>query len=169
MVNNFSVRNWFFIAFSLVPCAGYASTLNLENYKVSVIYSGEHYQLTSNEQSDEKWMTERKNAMEGPVNLAGNYVVYTVGCGGGTVCGEILNVKTGEVVGSLPNAYYINREGGTAPFALISKADRRLLIVIGVAADPEIGMSGEEVNQRNRQRYYEFADNELHLIKVFEK
>jgi hypothetical protein len=30
-------------------------------------------------------------------------------------------------------------------------------------------MSGEEVNQRNRQRYYEFADNELHLIKVFEK
>jgi hypothetical protein len=89
-----------FIAFSLVPCAGYASTLNFENYKVSEIYSGEHYQLTSNEQSDEKWMTERKNAMEGPVNLAGNYVVYTVGCGGGTVCGEILNVKTGEVVGS---------------------------------------------------------------------
>jgi hypothetical protein len=79
---------------------------------------------------------------------------------------ECKNRRSRRIV---PNAYYINGEGGTVPFALISKADSRLLIVIGVAADPEVGMSGEEVNQRNRQRYYEFADNELHLIKVFEK
>ncbi|WP_259696504.1 hypothetical protein [Pseudomonas canadensis] len=80
-----------------------------------------------------------------------------------------MDVKTGEVVESFPNAYYIVGDDGSAPFAVISKSDSRLLIIIGVAADSEVGVDGNELDEGNRQRYYEFSNNKLKLIKVIEK
>jgi hypothetical protein len=169
MVSNFLVQHWFLTIVSLVPCISYASALSFESYKVSEIYSGEHHQLVTVRQVDENWMEGRKKAIQRSINFAGHYVIHTDGCGGGAVCGEILDVKTGEVVESFPNAYYIDGEYGAAPFAAVSKPESRLLIIIGVAADPEVGVVGEEIDQGNRRRYYEFINDKLKLIEVVER
>ena len=157
------------LCFSIITMGGddlsayVASSENREGYR------DKHHLLLTNELSEKKQITGQKSATKKPVNFAKHYVISTVECGGGTVCGEIADANTGNVVGSFPNAYYINGEDGTAPFAFISKPDSRLLIIIGVSADPEIGMSGEKIGQYNRQRHYEFIDNKLHLIRILEK
>lgn len=169
MVSKLLMRRWFLFFSLLMPFFSYGAAIGFEGYKVNDVYAGEHHSLVAIGQVDRKWAESRKNAMDGPINFAGHYVIHTGGCGGGTICGEILDVKTGEVVESLPNAYYIVGDNGSAPFAVVSKPDSRLLIVIGVAADSEVGLDGSELDEGNRQRYYEFSKNKLKLIKIIEK
>ncbi|MPR00765.1 hypothetical protein F0169_00980 [Pseudomonas sp. MAFF 212408] len=168
MDSYFSSRYWILITLFLAPEISYASPLAFDSYKVSEVYRGAH-KLKAGAQGDKNLEEVRKNALKVPVNFAGHYVIYTTGCGGSTLCGEILDVKTGEVVESFPNAYYIDGEDGTAPFSAASEPDSRLLIITGVAADTETGMKGEELDQGSRQRYYEFLNNKLLLINIVKK
>lgn len=169
MVSDLLVRRLLLVFSLLMPYISHGAPIDFESYKVNEVYSGEYHSLVSAGQVDRKWAESRKSAMDGPVNFAGHYVIHTDGCGGGAICGEILDVKTGKVVESFPNAYYIIGNDDSAPFAIVSKPDSRLLIVIGVTADSEVGVDGSELDESNRQRYYEFSNDKLKLIKLIEK
>ncbi|MGF6150727.1 hypothetical protein [Pseudomonas fluorescens] len=169
MVSNNSSGRWLWLIVFFVSSFTHAATLRFEDYKVEEVFHGEHHELVTQDGVDESWLAGRRDAIKRPVNFAGHYVVYTNGCGGGSVCGEILDVKTGEVVASFPNAYYVIGEDGKAPFAAVYNPDSRLLLIIGVAADSEAGLKGESLPENNRKRFYEFSGNTLKLIKVVEK
>ncbi|WDG81376.1 hypothetical protein PUP68_00305 [Pseudomonas chlororaphis] len=169
MVSNISCRRWFWLGLFFISCFAHAAGFRFEDYKVAEIFRGEHHEVVTQDEPGDNWVEDRKEAIKQPVDFAGHYVVYTNGCGGGAICGEILDVETGEVVASFPNAYYILGDDGKAPFTAVHKPDSRLLIVIGVAADPEVGLKGESLPSKNRQRFYEFSNNELRLVKVIEK
>lgn len=128
--------------------------------------SGKEYGFfyTATEVSLEKgcqWMDEaRAQALAGKVNFAGHYVLHRVGCGGSTMCVEVLDAQTGEVATGLPNAYDGNL------LTLSYQPDSNLIIVSGITANTEEDMKGKRLKNRDRTRYYEFVNNEFRLLKI---
>lgn len=106
-----------------------------ESYRVEGVFTGINNILDDAERIEGKWMLYRASAISGKVNFAGHYIVFTGDCGAGAVCGEILDAKTGKVAASFPNAYFLERSGDY--FDVVFRPWSRLLIVLGVAADPE--------------------------------
>lgn len=152
----------------LFSCFAKADTPRFENYKVDEIFQGEHHDVVVSDEN-KIWDEGRKSAIKRPVNFAGHYVVYANGCGGGAICGEVLDVKTGEVVTSFPNAYYIVGNDGTAPYAAVYQSDSKLLMIMGVAADPEVDVNGNDLEEGNRLRFYEFDGKALNLIDLVDQ
>lgn len=141
-----------------------SSEPKFEDYKVDSVFAGPNNSLESFDQSDDKWIGYRSNAIKRKVNFAGHYVVYTGGCGG-AVCGEILDAKTGRIVAGFPNAYLLDGPDGSyydAEFRLES----RLLVIHGTAADPETDQQGNQLQAINRTRHFEFKNNTLILIQI---
>lgn len=134
-----------------------------EDYRVESVYSGSNHALIDTGEGGEKWSRYRAKAIEGRVNFAGHYIVVSGDCGGGAICGEIIDVLSGEVVGGFPNAYEL---GGSEDeyYDAIFKEWSRLLIISGVAADPERGSDGKIIPLQYRTRYYELIDKKLILI-----
>lgn len=100
-------------------------------------------------------------------NFAGHYVVVTKGCGGSAICGEVFDALSGEMVSGFPNAYQLNGPDDDF-YDADFKSWSRLLIISGVAADPEVGVDGKLLLPRYRTRYYEFKDERLILLKIDE-
>ncbi|MBD9516103.1 hypothetical protein [Pseudomonas sp. PDM22] len=100
-------------------------------------------------------------------NFAGHYVVVTKGCGGNAICGEIFDALSGKVVAGFPNAYQLNGPDDDF-YDADFKSWSRLLIISGVAADPEVGVDGKLLLPCYRTRYYEFRDERLILIRIDE-
>jgi len=148
----------------LSACAG-TTEPQFEDYKVDSIFAGPNHALDVADQSDDKWTTYRSNAIKRKVNFAGHYIVYTGGCGGGAICGEILDAKTGKIISGFPNAYELESPDGSYYDAGF-RPDSRLLVISGIAADPEKDQNGKVLPAQSRTRYFEFTDNELVLIKV---
>lgn len=46
------------------------------------------------------------------------------------------------------------------------KPDSNLIMVYGVTAGAEVGLSGEPLFNGDRVRYYEFTNNDFRLLKV---
>lgn len=136
-----------------------------EEYKVGSIFAGPNHALDVADQSDDNWKTYRSNAIKRKVNFAGHYIVYTGGCGGGAICGEIIDAKTGRIVSGFPNAYELESPDGSFYDALFHLSSR-LLVISGKAADPEKDQRGKVLPAQNRIRYFEFTENKLVLIKV---
>ncbi|WP_447749102.1 hypothetical protein [Pseudomonas nicosulfuronedens] len=90
---------------------------------------------------------------------------HTGDCGGGAVCGEILDIETGKVISEFPNAYQLGSGDGNYYDASF-RPDSRLLVVSGVAADPEVDREGDPLSAISRTRYFELKDDRLVLIKV---
>lgn len=148
----------------LSACAGTVEP-QFENYRVDSIFAGPNHVLDAPDQSDDKWTIYRSNAIKLKVNFAGHYIVYTGDCGGGAICGEILDAMTGKIVSGFPNAYQLDSPDGSYYDAGF-RPDSRLLIISGVAADPEKSQNGKVLPAQNRTRYFEFKNNELVLIKA---
>jgi hypothetical protein len=142
-----------------------AADLKFENYKVDSIFAGPNHALDIADQSNDNWKTYRSNAIKRKVNFAGHYIVYTGGCGGGAICGEILDAKTGKIVSGFPNAYELESPDGSF-YGAVFHLNSNLLVISGIAADPEKDQNGKVLPAQNRTRYYEFTDNELVLMKV---
>jgi hypothetical protein len=169
MANNVSRFFYFLIVIFLFAPAVYAGCAfpKFEDYRVESVYSGANHALRETEGGGDKWSIYRAKAIEGKVNFAGHYILVSGDCGGGAICGEIIDVLNGEVVGSLPNAYEV---GGSESeyYDAVFKDWSRLLIVSGVSADPEIDSDGKVMPAQYRTRYYEFLDNKLILIGIDE-
>jgi hypothetical protein len=142
----------------IATSVAYAANPAFKDYTVTPVFTGINHEPVSQEHSNPMMDKDRAQALKGKVNFAGDYILYQFGCGGSTLCGEVLDARTGEVVGGLPNAY----DGNT--FSLSNKPDSRLLIVSGIAADTEEDAQGNELESRYRTRYFEFVNNEFRLL-----
>ncbi|MCC6074549.1 hypothetical protein ACFPTX_11165 [Pseudomonas sp. GCM10022188] len=136
-----------------------------EDYKVDSIFAGPNHALDVPDQGEDNWKIYRTNAIKRKVNFAGHYIVFTGSCGGGAICGEILDAKTGKLVSGYPNAYELDSPDGSYYDAGF-RPDSRLLMITGTAADPEKDQSGKVLPRQNRTRYFELQDQKLRLVKI---
>ncbi|MDI2141228.1 MULTISPECIES: hypothetical protein [unclassified Pseudomonas] len=142
----------------IATSVAYAANPTFKDYIVTPVFTGTNHEPVLQEHSNSMMDKARAHALKGKVNFAGHYILYRVGCGGSAICGEVLDARTGEVVGGLPNAY-----DGNA-LSLSNRPDSRLLIVTGIAADTEEDAQGNELEIRYRTRYFEFVNNEFRLL-----
>lgn len=149
----------------LSACAGSIEP-QFEDYNVDSIFAGPNHEPDVVDQSDDRWTTYRNNAVKRKVNFAGHYIVYTGG--GGAICGETLDEKTGKIVSGVPNAYELESPDGSYYDAMF-RPESRMLVISGIAADPEKDQNGKVLPAQSRTRYFEFTDNELVLIKVADR
>jgi hypothetical protein len=113
------------------------------------------------QENSNQWMDEvRSQALAGKVNFAGHYVLHREGCGGSTMCVEVLDAQAGEVATGQPNA----NDGNL--LTLSYQPDSNLIIVSGITANTEEDMKGKRLKNRDRTRYYEFVNNEFRLLKI---
>ena len=138
----------------------FAADPDFKDYPVAPIFSGSHHALVPQENSNPVMDQARAKALKGKVNFAGHYILNPLGCGGGAVCAEVLDAQTGEVAGGLPNAY----DGST--FAMLYQPDSRLLLISGITLDGEEDAQGNSLESVNRDRYYEFVNNEFRLLSM---
>jgi hypothetical protein len=162
-VKGLSVLFGGFLAISTSLC--FAADLKFEDFKAAEVFTGQNHALLPVENSSPLWDEYRAQAITRKVNFAGHYIMHTMDCGGGTICGEVLDARTGAVVASLPNAYYMaGEEGGY--FHMTFKPDSNLIQVSGVTADAEVDLNGDPLVSGDRVRYYEFTNNDFRLLKV---
>lgn len=82
--------------------------IEFEAYPAEETYQGKNHALAKEYDHNDQWSSYRKKALEKPVNFAGKYIILEIGCGGGAICGEILDAASGKLVTSFPNAYEID-------------------------------------------------------------
>ncbi|EIK98383.1 hypothetical protein PMM47T1_00045 [Pseudomonas sp. M47T1] len=109
--------------------------------------------------------TRRAMALQRP-NLAGHYVAYGVGCGGGAMCGEVIDVLNGKVVASFPDAYLAAVEDEQQSFDFTTRADSRMIIVGGIGQGGEVDEHGRHLPDGFYTRYYEFDGHVMKLIRL---
>lgn len=143
-----------------ISSMAFAADPDFKDYTVTPVFTGTHPALVPQENSSPVMEQARAQALKGKVNFAGHYIVHQFGCGGGAICAEVLDARTGEVVGGLPNAY----DGST--FAMLHHPDSRLIFITGVALDGEVDAQGNSLESVNRYRYYEFVNNEFRLLTM---
>ncbi|MBP5943954.1 MULTISPECIES: hypothetical protein [unclassified Pseudomonas] len=131
-----------------------------KDYTVTPVFTGASHKLVPQENSSPMMDQTRVLALKGKVNFAGHYILHQLGCGGSAMCAEVLDARTGEVVGGLPNAY----DGST--FAMLYQPDSRLILISGIALDGEEDAQGNSLESVNRDRYYEFVNNEFRLLTM---
>ena len=143
-----------------VSSTAFAADPDFKDYTVTPVFTGTHHAMVPQENSNPVMDQARAQALKGKVNFAGHYIVNPLGCGGGAICAEVLDARTGEVVGELPNAY----DGST--FAMLYQPDSRLIFITGISLDGEVDAQGNSLESVNRDRYYEFVNNEFRLLTM---
>lgn len=146
--------------FAVFASLAFAADPDFKDYTVTPVFTGAHHEPVPQEYSNPLMDKARAQALKGKVNFAGHYILHMLGCGGGAICGEVLDARTGEVAGGLPNAY-----DGSA-FDMSFLPDSRLIIISGITLDTEEDAQGNTLESRNRDRYYEFVGNEFRLLTM---
>jgi hypothetical protein len=167
MIGRALVHHAALLGIFLVSFSSLAAEPRFEEYKVNRIFKGDNHELVV-EDDEDNWSLYRKQAIKKPVNFAGHYIVFAMGCGGGAICGEILDAQTGSIAASFPNAYEMDSPDGSYYDASF-KLDSRLMVISGVAGDPEVGLAGEKLASANRTRYFELKDNKLKLLMIVDE
>lgn len=122
-----------------------------------------HAYVKTNEGSPACESTRQAMAKHRP-NLAGHYVAYSMDCGGGAMCGEILDVLTGKVVVGFPTAYSISEKNAEQAFDFSTRPDSRLVVVLGIGQGKEKDQNGKIVPNGFYTRYYDFDGHTLKLV-----
>lgn len=97
-------------------------------------------------------------------NLAGHYILFTGNCAGASVCGEVIDARTGKIIRSLPNVYQAYNEDTEEAFDIEHKVDSRLIVIRGTAQNNELDINNDNSQQMYRTRYYEFNEGNFHLL-----
>jgi SAM-dependent methyltransferase len=148
---------------SLLSLDCISQEIEFEAYPAEETYQGKSHALAKEDDHNDRWSSYRKKALGKPVNFAGKYIILEIGCGGGAICGEILDAASGKLVTTFPNAYEIDS------YASFYKKNSRLLYIEGETANAELDEFGNEMSFRNRGRYYELKGNKLNIIKITEQ
>lgn len=135
---------------------GIESITNCAAHKVTVRPQFEDYTVTK---------VVKNNLGKYSANFAGHYHILTKGCGGGAICGEIIDVETGKSVTVFPNAYLIEDDEGNNYFDAEYKVKSSLLIISGIAADTEVDSNNNVLENVYRIRYYNFLNGKLVLLE----
>ncbi|MDT9676067.1 hypothetical protein F6R97_15950 [Pseudomonas sp. JV414] len=147
-----------------ISALAFAAPPSFSEYDAGTLYKGASHPLAKIDTAGQRWDELRNNAAKKAVNFAGHYILFTGECGGGSICGEVIDAKTGEVVRSLPNAYKADDEETEESFDIDFRANSRLVVIMGVAQNREVDANNNKVSRKYRTRYYEFDGNEFHLV-----
>lgn len=137
------------LAFSAVP--------KFKDYMVTDIYTGGISPLKESPSGSNIWNEYRNQASHSKVNFAGHYIVFTGGCGGGAICGEVFDAKTGKIVSSLPDEYILSDDEDA--FDIFYKENSRLIEISGTPVS-----GGNESGYRTH--YYEFKNEKFIYIST---
>ncbi len=144
---------------SLLLCAGslsaFANPPAFNDYLIYDIHHGANHELAEPNSGNEILDKLRMMAIKKKPNFAGRYYLYTFGCGGGAICGEVLDLKLGRVSTGLPDAY--NGDG----FDISFKVDSSLLIISG---DGVNNRDSEHSGPSGNDLYYNFEGNKFKQI-----
>lgn len=140
----------FFLVFVIVPVS-YANDIN-NNIQ---IYSGPRATLSENPSGNKDWDIYRKKASLQKINFAGHYVIFTAGCGGGAICGEVFDVISGKIVSTLPDEY-IENDNPDSVFDIYFKPNSSILEVSGLSANDDTIYKSKK---------YQFNNNKFKSIK----
>lgn len=144
----------FFFLF-LLSFSVFSKTPTFSEYNVGAVYDGVNHSLVEPQSGNASVDALRISASHKKANFSGHFYLYTFGCGGGAICGEILDLKTGRVVTGLPDAY----DGSS--FDLDFKPNSSLLIIYGTGLS---GAPSDEENAPDVVVYYNF--NSIALKKL---
>lgn len=145
----------------------FSEDIGFETYKVDQVFYGKNHELCEKAylNIDSDLLRLRKNSIGKKINFAGHYIVLIHNCGGGAVCGEILDVKNGCVAADFPDQYIIDDpENENYVFDVNYRIDSRLLIISGKSANIQKNQQGEIVMPKYKTSYYNFIDNKFNLI-----
>lgn len=145
---------------AIATSVAFAADPDFKDYSVTPVFSGANHEPVPQENSNAMIDQARAQALKGKVNFAGHYILHRLGCGGSSICGEVLDARTGDVVVGLPNVY----DGST--FDMAYQPDSRLIFISGLALDGEEDAQGNRLESRYRDRYYEFVNNEFRLLTM---
>lgn len=157
------------LLFCFFSVSAFAEVPSFSEYKVDSVYKGQNHPLIKIDTAGERWDELRKKAAISPVNFAGHYIVFTGECAGGSICGEVIDAETGEVVRSLPNAYKADVEEADDSFDISYQIDSRLIVIMGVSQNREVDANNNKVSRKYRTRYYEFDGQVFHLVASEDK
>lgn len=161
-----------FMLFAL--CLGFAPFVRADapalvfaDYPGALPASVKHHAYVAEDPGMPSWESKRKAMAIFTPNLAGHYVAYTLDCGTGAVCGEIMDSQTGKVVTSFPDAYYTGENvGADEDFDFSTRPDSRLLIIQGRGQGDELDQHGKVLRKGFYERYYAFDGQSLKLVFV---
>lgn len=143
--------------------------IKAEDYKVEV-YKGKFAKTVSSAgyEGDKEFFEWRvkENAQEAldkkEVNFAGEYVVFTAGCGSGCWTEEIINVKTGEVTHGI--TFQLPAESGFEAGSSYTK-DSRLFYVEGMIYADATNNEGKKMGGGDSGSFvFEFKDGKFKLL-----
>lgn len=138
---------WSFGALSQTP--------TFSEFNVGTIYSGKNHSLNEPGSGNENIDSLRLQASKRNANFAGHFYLYTFGCGGGAICGEVLDLKTGRVVTGLPDEYSVD------DFGISFKPDSSLIIIYGGGVNDSHSVRDDASGM---VRYYNFHESEIKLL-----
>lgn len=141
-----------FFCLFLLSFSVFSKTPTFSKYNVGTVYDGVNHALVEPQSGNVSVDTLRISASHKKANFSGHFYLYTFGCGGGAICGEILDLKTGRVVTGLPDAY----DGSS--FDLDFKPDSSLLIIYGTSLS---STPSDEESASDMVVYYNFDSNTL--------
>jgi len=147
-----------------VPVFAGVGAPDFKDYSVATDVAVSNHAYVSVSKGNPIWETAREKMAQHKPNLAGHYVAYSMDCGGGAMCAEILDVQTGKVVVGFPDAYVVSDEDEEHNFDFSTRADSRLVVVTGIGQGAEKDQNGKVVPMGFYTRYYDFDGRVLKLI-----
>jgi hypothetical protein len=141
----------------MVSVLAFPAVPKFENYIVTDVYTGRVSSLQESSSGSNVWDEYRNQASHSKVNFTGHYIVFTGGCGGGAICGEVFDAKTGKIVSSLPDEYLLPQDAEDDVFDIFYKENSRLIEISGTP------VSGGR-DDGYRSRYYEFKNGRFICI-----
>ncbi|YAF69782.1 hypothetical protein NE357_28305 [Pseudomonas sp. G7(2022)] len=137
---------------SAATSIAFAADPDFKDYTVTPVFSGPNHEPVQQEQSNPGEGPARQGQLRRPLHPV------QVRLWRRRHLRRSAGHPAGDVVGGLPNAY----DGST--FDTTYLPDSRLIIISGVTLDGEEDAQGNHLENRNRDRYYEFVNNEFRLL-----
>lgn len=161
MTSKIFISTLFFLALSYET---FANTPKFSDYRIKKTYERENKTLVITDSAGPYWDNLRMTAAKKSANFAGHYILFTGNCAGASVCGEVIDARTGKIIKSLPNVYQAYNEDTEEAFDIEHKVDSRLIVIRGTAQNNEPDINNDNSQQMYRTRYYEFNEGNFHLL-----
>nr|WP_282552866.1 hypothetical protein [Providencia stuartii] len=139
----------------LMLCIAFTTSANVdyENFAVKNVYSQPNHKLVEPSSGNELLDSIRSKESFLPANFSGHYRIYTFGCGGGALCGEVLDISSGLVVAMLPDEYLVTNH--IDDLKIKFNVNSSLIYIEG-----DLSNDNEKIKS-----YYSFFNNKFHIVK----
>ncbi|WP_368884454.1 hypothetical protein [Providencia vermicola] len=136
-----------FIAFTT------SANVDYENFAVKNVYSLPNHKLVEPSSGNDLLDSIRSKESFLPANFSGHYRIYTFGCGGGALCGEVLDISSGLVVAMLPDEYLVTNH--IDDLKIEFNVNSSLMYIEGNLAN----------DNKKIKSYYSFSNGKFSIVK----